>query len=65
MDRQWRTSTEAVQRRMALVVNFFVFLKLLFFCFVVAICDLMHDVEAIPDNMLNAYNIWKSFLKYE
>ena len=29
------------------VDNFFVFLRLLFFCFVVAKCDLVHDVEAI------------------
>ena len=29
------------------VVNFFVFLRLLFFCFVVAICDLVHTVEAM------------------
>ena len=28
------------------VDNFFVFLRL-FFCFVVAICDLVHDVETI------------------
>ena len=28
------------------MVKFFEFLKL-FFCFVVAICDLVHDVEAI------------------
>ena len=28
--------------------NFFVFLRLLlFFCFVVAVCDLVHDVETI------------------
>ena len=36
-----------VQRRMISVDNFFVFLRLLFFCFVVAICDLVHDVETI------------------
>ena len=29
------------------MVNFFVFLKLSFFCFVVAICDLVHAVEAM------------------
>ena len=34
-----------VQRRMISVDNFFVFFRLLFFCFVVAICDLVHDVE--------------------
>ena len=27
--------------------NVFVFLRLLFFCFVVAICELVHDVETI------------------
>ena len=36
-----------VQRRMISVYNFFVFLRLLFFCFVVAICDIVHDVETI------------------
>ena len=36
-----------VQRRMISVDNFFVFLRLLFFCFVDAICDLVHDVENI------------------
>ena len=35
-----------VQRRMISVDNLFVFLRLLFFCFVVAICDLVHTVEA-------------------
>ena len=29
------------------MINFFVFLRLLFFCFVVDICDLVHDVETI------------------
>ena len=36
---------QGVQLMMVLVVNFFVFLKLLFFCFVVAICDLVHNAE--------------------
>ena len=36
-----------VRRRMILVDNFFVFLRLLFFCFVVAICDLVHDLKTI------------------
>ena len=36
-----------VQRRMISVVNFFVFLRLLFFCFVVAICYLVQDVKTI------------------
>ena len=29
------------------VVSCFVFLRLLFVCFVVAICDVVHDVETI------------------
>ena len=29
------------------MVNLFVFFELIFFCFVVAICDLVHDVEAM------------------
>ena len=33
--------------RLVLVDNCFEFLKLLFFCFVVAMSDLVHDVEAI------------------
>ena len=41
------TMTQWVQPRMVLVVNFFVFLKLNFFCSVVAIFDLVHDVEAM------------------
>ena len=36
-----------VQRRMISVDNFFVFLRLLFLCFVVAICDLVHDEKTI------------------
>ena len=38
---------QGVQCRMVLVVNFFVFLKLYIFCFVVTICDVVHDVESI------------------
>ena len=38
-----------VQRRMISVDNFFVFFRSLFFCFVVAICDLVHAVEAMYD----------------
>ena len=40
---------QGVQRMMVLVVNFFVFLKIIIFCCVVdtCICDLVHDVEAI------------------
>ena len=40
-----RFVNQAVQRRMVLVVNDFV--DLIFFCFVVAIFDLVHDLEAI------------------
>ena len=36
-----------VQPRMNSVVIFFVFLRLFFFCFVVAICDLVQAVEAM------------------
>ena len=36
-----------MQHSMISVVNFFVFLRLLLFCFVVAIYDLVHDVETI------------------
>ena len=35
-----------VQHKLISVVNLFVFLRF-FFCFVVAICDLGHDVETI------------------
>ena len=37
----------SMQRRMISVDNFFVFLILLIFCFVVAICDLVHNVKTI------------------
>ena len=40
---------QGVQRRMVLVVNFFVFLKSFCFCIVAAICDLVHDMDAIYD----------------
>ena len=36
-----------VLRRMVLVVILFIFFTFLFFCFIVAMCDLVHDVEAI------------------
>ena len=51
-----RSLLHGVQRRMISVVNFFVFVRLLF-CFVVAICDLVHDVETIfhPAYLLTAY----------
>ena len=57
-------TSQGVQRRTVLVVIFFVFLKLIF-CFVVAIFDLVHDVQAMHDPMLSANSIWKYFLKYE
>ena len=44
----FRLVVQGVQRRMVLVINvFLVFSKLLFFYFVIAICDLVHDVEAL------------------
>ena len=48
------------------MVNFFIFLKNIF-CFVVAICDLVHNVDCggYISPSLTANNIWKSFLKYE
>ena len=36
-----------VQRRMISVDNFFRIFEIINFCFVVAICDLVHDVETI------------------
>ena len=51
-----KRSIQGAQRRMVLVVNFFIFLKLLllfffffFFCFIIGVFDLVHDVEAIFD----------------
>ena len=41
-----RQSNHGVQRKMISVDIFFVFLKFIIFCFVVAICDLVHAVEA-------------------
>ena len=40
------SSLQGVQRRTVSVVFFFVLLKLILGGFVVAICDLVHDVEA-------------------
>ena len=37
---------QGVQHRMVFVVNFFVFLVLSFYRFVVTIFDIVHDVEA-------------------
>ena len=45
-ERQYIFWMHGVQRRMISVVNVFVFLRQ-FFCFVVAICDLVHAVEAM------------------
>ena len=39
--------SHGVQRRMISVVNFFRIFAIIIFCFVVAICDLVHDVETI------------------
>ena len=39
--------THRVQCRMISVVNFFVIFWIIIFCFVVAICDLVHAVEAV------------------
>ena len=36
-----------VQLKMISVVNFFCIFEIIIFCFVVAICDLMHVVEAM------------------
>ena len=36
-----------VQHRMISVDNFFRIFEIIIFCFVVAICDLVHDVETI------------------
>ena len=41
------TLKQGVQCRMVLVVNFFDFFFNFYFCFVVAIFDLVHNVEAI------------------
>ena len=56
--------TLGVQRRMISVVIFFYF-EIIIFCFVVAICDQVHDVETIFHPFLCANSIWKSFRKYE
>ena len=39
--------THGVQRRMISVDNFFRIFEIIIFCFVVALCDLVHDVETI------------------
>ena len=53
-----------MQRRMISVDNFFVFLRFLF-CFIVAICDLVHDVETIFHLSYVLTASENSFLKYE
>ena len=46
--------------------QFFHIFEIIMLCFVVAICDLVHDVETIFHISYKcAYSIWKSFLKYE
>ena len=57
-----KTLKQEVKCRMVLVVNFFV-LFYLFFCFVVAISNLVQYVETIFHLTLAATSIWKSFLK--
>ena len=52
------------KRRMVLMVNFFEFLKL-FFCFVVSILDLVHDVKAIHGICKLQTASGNLFLKYE
>ena len=37
----------AVQRMMISVVNVFRIFEIIIFCFIVAICDIVHDVETI------------------
>ena len=46
------------------VVNFFRIFKLIIFSFIVAMSDLVHDVEAIH-TIKTDNSIWKPFLKYE
>ena len=40
-------NSHRVQRRMISVVNFFLIFEIIIFCFAVAICDLVHTVEAM------------------
>ena len=49
---------QGVQHRMVLVVNSFKLLILIFFCFVVAMSDLVHDVEAIFHLQLASGNLF-------
>ena len=41
------THIHGVQRGMISMVNFFRIFEIIIFCFVVAICDLVYDVETI------------------
>ena len=43
---QLTTLSHGVQRKMISVDNFFRIFEIIIFCFVVAICDLVHAVEA-------------------
>ena len=44
---QEKDNGHGLQRRMILVVNVFHIFEIIIFCFVVAICDLVYDVETI------------------
>ena len=44
---QYMLLLHGVQRMMVLVDNFFRIFQIIIFCFVVDICDLEHEVEAI------------------
>ena len=56
---------QGVQHRMVLVVNIFRTFEINFFGFVVALFDLVQDLEAIHGLYVTANSILKSFLKYE
>ena len=42
------------------MVKFIVF-EIKSFCFVIAVCDLVHDVETILSPSFTSYSIWKYF----
>ena len=42
-----QVSNHGMQRRMISVVNYFRIFDIIIFCFVVAVCDLVHDVESM------------------
>ena len=53
--------SHGVQRRMISVENFFVFFEIIIFCFVVAICDLVHAVNAtygLPEALTASGNLF-------